>query len=961
MDRIPLWTLIPITLAIALALTVLFLSRRNKWIESDPGMDSAPVSNTDENKSKTLRKFLTAYRWELSLAAAVLAVMLYAWMSAPVQMTGEIPNSPNTPGRPFYFIHWQRNHLILFYNQTASAVNLLCGFAALALSTFTAIKKSPRKAHAALLWGFLSLAAAAQWMISSESQRAVGVALYLIAGAGFLLWSLLNQANLHNDINEARPIPFRWEVICVIAVLTVAAFGRMFQLKSIPYGIEGDEAKWTAEVVWLGLRGEPDSNGLYHRDALPVSFYMQTLFHKIMGPSLYAARFEVAFFSVLATFVFYLFLRQVTAMPLALLASYLLSASIFDISASRLANVESHVKLWAVLTFALLAWALNKKHWAAYSMAGFALALGLLTYDTVWPLVLATLIITLAEFKREKANFADALRNIMALTTPLMLTLPFLVPYAAGRMSYYSLDSKGWDAGAVTLWNHFRDVVVSWYVRPFEDFLYNRNGPILNAFLLPWLTLGFAASLASIRRRLPFWTLCWFLLIVLPVPIATHSPLGRVYYPALPAAYIFAAIGFILFVRESIRALGISIRPVAAAISIAVLLWLPFFNLYIYFNEVYEFSDRQMRREAAELAGDAAGPDNFIVLASVPRANEALNNEYQMIELFMMEKLSIEGLGEAYKNVPLEEVLPGLHDLSPRMKRSVILDKFTPTDRQRRDDLAKALRRCYPRAEWTEGRFFDRVDIDAESIANPACVSTVITLGQSSADTFTWSLSQGAASQVSLRCEQLLADRSWIEAETLAMTPGWQTETAFAEGWNGDGFIMDNFGASPLTLSGAEEKNGQLYFWVRYYKRVVDNSPIELTVNGRTYTFGRIGLEKINQWQWERLGPYDVPAGVFTALLSRPFNDEAPKFMAIFIDIIAYTQDPNFLPTDQHFQPLKPVTRSFRDDQSRGVFTARFEPGSYRCYAEAANRNIPLVDAFGFSPVKSGIIEFTIE
>lgn len=164
-------------------------------------------------------------------------------------------------------------------------------------------------------------------------------------------------------------------------MIAFAAFARFYQLDSFPYGIEGDEAKWTAEVVWLGLRGEPDISALYHRDALPVSFYMQTLFHRIMGPSLYAARFEVALFSVIAALVLYMYLRQVAAMPLALLASWLAAASIFDISASRLANVESHVKLWPILTFAILAFAIKIRHWAAFAVAGIALALGLLTYD----------------------------------------------------------------------------------------------------------------------------------------------------------------------------------------------------------------------------------------------------------------------------------------------------------------------------------------------------------------------------------------------------------------------------------------------------------------------------------------------------------------------------------------------------------------------------------------------------
>ncbi len=50
-------------------------------------------------------------------------------------------------------------------------------------------------------------------------------------------------------------------------------------------------------------------------------------------------------------------------------------------------------------------------------------------------------------------------------------------------------------------------------------------------------------------------------------------------------------------------------------------------------------NERQIRREVAELAGDAASPDTLIILATVPQFNEPLNNEAQMIELFMLDKL----------------------------------------------------------------------------------------------------------------------------------------------------------------------------------------------------------------------------------------------------------------------------------------------------------------------------------
>jgi hypothetical protein len=186
-------------------------------------------------------------------------------------------------------------------------------------------------------------------------------------------------------------------------------------------------------------------------------------------------------------------------------------------------------------------------------------------------------------------------------------------------------------------------------------------------------------------------------------------------------------------------------------------------------------------------------------------------------------------------------------------------------------------------------------------------------------------------------------------------------ETSFASGWSGDGFIMDNYGSVPLYFDVAHENSKPIYFWVRYYKRVVDNSPAELTFNGKTRLFSDINSEQTNQWVWEKVGPFTAPAGNYIASLNRPYNDEPSQFIALFIDALVYTHDPDFVPTDDHFQALPPRTFNFQNERNQGSITTLFDPGTYRCFAEISNPSSHLVDAFGFTPVKSGIIEFTIE
>lgn len=965
MQNTPLWTLLPTVVALALGLALLVLARRHGWKEAAISTDTPDLE--DNNKAKkpnvmrdirsTARDILSIYRWEILLAGVIFGLLTCIFFAAPVQLTGKISTYPSEAGRPFFFLHWIRNHLQLFYHETASVSNFLTGLASLILITIAAFQRSITKARSGILWGLMSLAGCAQWMIS-DGNLSTGIWFYLIAGLGFFLWSKLAKDNISHALLKSKPIPTYWEVILVTLILGFATFARMYALDIIPYGIEGDEAKWTAEVVALGILGEPDASGMYHRDALPGSFFMQTPFHKVMGPSLYTARFEVAFFSILGTFVFYLLLRHLTSISIALLASWFLSASIFDISASRLANVESHVKLWPILTLALLLWALHTKRWQAYAITGIALAIGILTYDTVWPIGLVVLILVFSETYHQKEDPQKIIRHLTTLLIPTILTIPILIPYVTSRLYYYEVGNKGWEHGYVTFWLHLSDVVFSWYRFTFQDFLYNREGPLLNAFLLPWMTFGLVSMLANPRLRLATWTLVWALLFIFPVPILTNAPFGRVYYPALPAVYILVAIGIYIFWRESLRAMGNGLQPFMASVFLIVLMWIPLFNLYIYFNEVIDHDDRRMRREVAELAADAASLETLLILATVPNYNEPLNNEYQMIELFMLEKLPKHQVKESYKKISLNEIIPSLRNLSVRPNRSIILDKVSNNNRQERDDLAKALAMCYPQAKWIKGDYFDRVDIDANALADTKCVSTELALEFTPEGRFSWRLSNGATNKILLLCEIQQISHVWVEAETLPITSGWQPETTYVTDWTGNGFILDSFGSEPIYYNFDVAENGPLYIWIKYYKRTVDNSPPRIAINNNIQIFASIGEDKINQWNWERIGPFDLSTGIHTIELDRPYLDNPSQFMAIFIDTLVFTSKSDFMPLEIHYQTISPLHYSLRQEQSQGSLEQNLEPGTYRCSIETSNKY--LVDAFGRSPIKSNTVDFTI-
>lgn len=942
-----------IVFLVSAGLTV--FARLKRWTipASAAPKEEPPPASTEERLP-----FLSRYRWEIILAAAVAGILLFAVIFAPPRLTGEIPREPGQPGRPFYSLHWERAFLSDNFDAVKSASNLFASLVCL-IPIFIAIKRRSRlHVEIALLFSSLALAMLAQWTLADPEITGTGVALYIISLFGFVYWGWLARPRLAQYFLPVAVRPL-WEAALVLALLALTIFGRFYALASIPYGIEGDEAKWTSEAVNLGVLGEPDITGEYHRDALPVSFYLQTPFHRLLGTSLLSARAAVALLSVLASLAFYWLLRQLSNIPLAALGTFLLSISIFDISASRLANVESFVKLWAILPIALLAFALQKRVWQVFALSGLALAIAALTYDTLWPIIGVCLVLTVIELWKTPAQ--EKFKSLAALLAPVLLTMPVVVPYFISRVSYYELGKKGWDGEwLMTLGRHFVTVIETWFVALRPDFLYNRAGPLLNAALLPWLAAGVVAALLLVRERSARWLLVWAAMVILPVPILTNSPLGRVYYPGLPAVYGLVAIGLFLFWKEIQRVLAPALQPVLIALVLVPLVWLPLTNYYIYFNEVFDPSDRQMRREISRIAATVTDDQTLMVLAVVPNADEPLNNEYQMIELFLMENLTDEQARHAYQRIGLNEVMPAItKELADWKKLIIVLDNQTPGAREERTALTEGLAYCFPRGKLIQGYYFNQFILDEEARNAAKCSPVNVSLQLAVKSSLTWTVSAGRASSVTLLCDQQQMNYIWLEAEDLPVGPGWQTQINFAPGWFGSGFLMDNYGSDFLAYDFVSPFQAQdVYVWARTFKRVTDYSPAYLNIGDKTLPFGNSAENSLNRWVWERVGPF--PNNEFIHItIARPYNENPQYFMALFLDTFVFTDDPNFSPETNLTEPMPPQNFPVKPNASSGTIRPDLPTGQYTCRVQI-NSAENLVDAFGRIPVTSNDVEMSI-
>jgi hypothetical protein len=660
----------------------------------------------------------------VALASALL--LAYALLFLP-----EVPlvSRPGEIGHPFNGLRFSRDffvksrdHWALLIASVTALVSLLL-FGAALLAWRGELSETSRHAHAGLLIASLGLLGVGQLGLLGF---APAPRLHLILGiGGAFTWALSYGQYLQDDL-LLRSWP-RWQEVALLGLaLVLTIFARFFALALIPYGVEGDESKWTVEVVEAMFDGVYNSNTEFHIVSVPVSFWAQAPFHAALGPGLIPARITVAFYSVLGSLAVYWLARQLFGPPVAWLAVTLLAVSPFDISASRLANVESHVKLWPPLALALLALAIRRHSLPIYALAGTAIALGLLTYDTVAPLVGVVLVVLAYELWRARRGWPDALCVFGALLVPVAAVTLITGPYLIGRFEYYGVDEQGWSLATAleTLRQHLSDLLGSLFITTFPDFLYNRIGPVFSAQLLPWLVLGSVLTLAHAPRRPLLWVGVFGFLFFFPVPVLAGTPFGRAYYAGLPAAYLLMSVAILATFRELERAWGLALKPLLLGLFGLGLLLLIGTNLGIAFNEVVDADDRVARRDLYEAGREEGSPSTLLLFPFVPGNNDPAEQERELIlrlgmrppvaqrvETYPHQLVELSMLAEAVRASARE----------PFTRTVIVWDAWAQAQQPEREGVLQALLNCYPGLEEQRGRRFVRYTVTRAQIEASSC------------------------------------------------------------------------------------------------------------------------------------------------------------------------------------------------------------------------------------------------
>jgi hypothetical protein len=656
-----------------------------------------------------------SHRIEAWIGLLSVAIGTVIWITSPERQAGRIST-------PLYGLHYVRSFQLEIAAGLATYLAIAAGMGSLLLLGIAQRRRRFSASRAGLLISALSLASLAQLAVMGFNQEPAGV-LYLLAIAFFFAWAWAWQPELEKDLLQRASLS--WTELGLLGLaLGITALARFHKLGDIPFGIEGDEGRWTVEVVYAMVDGEHPFGTEYHLASVPTSFYMQAPFQRLFGPGLRSARMAVAFFSLVASGIAYWTFRQLTSTRIALLATLLLGVSIFDVSASRLANVESHVKLWPILAFGLMILAIRRQHRSSYLLAGLAVAIGMLTYDTVWPLVPIGLVVIGTGMLRQELRAEQRLQRLGAYLLPQLLAAPVTIAYFAGRSSYYGIRERWLEDPLGTALLHLSDLIDTVFHQTHGDFLYNRFGPLFNSLLLPWLVLGSVILLVGIKQYRLLWAVIFGALFLLPAPLLTNNPAGRVLYPGLPIAYLAIAVGLIAAYAEIQRAIGQRWRPALLAVSGIGLAYLCVLNLHIYFNEVRDFSDRQLRRELYEIARSTSRKDSLTYYPYVGQIGDPIEHEADYaIWLGYRSRAKEVTRSLPYTALPVAELMGHLAANALRYQYiEVVWDAVREDEPETRAEALQELLTCYPGWRRIGGRYFDRYILTETVRAGSACV-----------------------------------------------------------------------------------------------------------------------------------------------------------------------------------------------------------------------------------------------
>lgn len=831
-----------------------------------------------------------------------------------------------------------------------------------------------------LLSGAVALAILAQILLT-QGQIGLGALLYLLGAVMLVVWVRRHRRWERLPLRQ-WVLSRRAEIALFLLLLAAIAFTRFYDLGYRVYGLEADETKWTAQA-WLSvLLGEDLGEfAAMHYQYVPLDFWLRAGFLRLFGLNFLSARLLSACYSLVASLLLYLLVRRLTQSPSAAwLSTALYAFSYVELNASHQALHNTVLEPWLMLAIYLLLLAWQESKGWQYQALGIALALGMLTYETYTPTVLTVLVALLGvalvqSLRRQETPRRWAQRLLLTLWPVALVYLTFTQRYLQTRQAYHfgwlqsaSQNGSDWRGALEFLGRNFSLWLESLFVSVrLDDSLLRWNGPFISAWVMPFVLLGLVYHLTQLRRPGFFVLPLWYLLNVVAAPLLLGAVWPRVLYTSLPPLMIWGAFGLLLLLA-ALRAWLDPLRPWLARLAWLTILGIILVsNYHIFTTRIGDPTDRVKRRELADLTEQAEKQADLLLYPYFAAQNDSVELENHVI-LFAAARLGepVTAAANRYERVPFPDLLLALWQNRDLRQIAVIYDfQALPLQEERRQ-IMQTFRHCYPGARLAQqGRFFELYLLDAQALTAPRCYEAPpptpleptpgaqIPSGQGL--TFAWEDGLAQRTGFTFTLERQRPHVYWVEAEEVFQNNGWYKAAEFAADFTGAGFLLDNWQSQPVTYTLNIAQAGTYRVWVRSYKRTYNDQQNYLTIGTQTQPFAGNDIP-LNEWVWESLGEFDLPAGPLTLTMSRTYGND-PQY-SVFIDSLLITPDLVNPPGPQSVWETV-LTRTVSGSASRLTVSEILPPGHYRWNVRVFDGD-RLLDSIGTPGVQMPPVEFDL-
>jgi hypothetical protein len=185
---------------------------------------------------------------------------------------------------------------------------------------------------------------------------------------------------------------------------------------------------------------------------------------------------------------------------------------------------------------------------------------------------------------------------------------------------------------------------------------------------------------------------------------------------------------------------------------------------------------------------------------------------------------------------------------------------------------------------------------------------------------------------------------------------GWGGEARYAAGYTGDGYFFDDVIATTIAVEADVPASGSYDLWLRTYRRAADDTRRFLTIEGEDEAeVSPPSAAPLNEWVWERFGPYQVEGDKLRFALRR--EGRGP---ALFIDSMYLSRSGAFDPLRESawLTAIEETLAPGAGNQHVFDLKGKLGPGVYRWRVTALGEGV--VDGLGGRLV-SDTREFTVE